>query len=476
MAAFLILSPKEQEEYKTYESVLAVAADPEKIAAKKNAAKEEIEALNNVHKLDFEQPSEAAALWIKGNRTLEGHGEPANASKALKYYTEAAEQGLAQAFWSLGKLYEEGLGVKENRKLALKKYKEGAEKEDANCLFTIGRIMEEEANQSLSGKVDLTEAARYYKAAADKGCAKAKTKLGHWIEEGIYSGERISDPITYYKEAAKANDGLAFNQLGIGCYKLGEYKAAIENFTLSKSLGCVNSLTNLGLCYERGTGVIKDKNTAIEFHQQAANKRHIPSILSLAFIFKQYRRYQEASMWYRQALIENSRTVEAYIGLAELYLIGKGTEKNSELAFKNFEKAGELGSGEGYKRCGDLMLGKGRMDKGAMKKAMRYYKKAVKLNNVEAMILLGEIYERGNDQVEPDIGKAVSYYDKAYSSGSPYGGIAKAMFLLERETKADKENARKIISEVVRDNPDDERLKAYMESTGILALIKGVSC
>jgi len=463
MAAFLIMTHKEQEEYKTYESILAVAEDPEEIIKRRNAAKEEIEELNNEHKLNFEEQSEATVFWIKGNRALEGHGESININRALKYYTEAAEQGLPEAYWSLGKLYEEGLGVKENEKLAAKKYKEGAEKGDPKCLFALGRIAEEEANKSLSGKVDLTEAVRNYRAAADKGSAAAKAKLGGWIEEKIIPDERATDPITYYKEAAKANDGLAFNQLGRYYYKLGEYKSAIENFQQSKSLNCINSLTNLALCYEEGTGVIKDKNTAMEYHEQAANQRHIPSMLSLAHILKQYGKHKEASMWYRQAIIENVKTSEAYLGLAELYLSGKGVERSIELAFKNFSKAGEYGNGEGYKRCGDIVMEK------SMSKAIKYYKKAVKLDNTEAMLLLGEIYEKST---EPDIGIAINYYDKAYTNGNPYGGIAKAMILLERKTKADRESAEKIISDVMENNPNDGRLREYIESIGVFNLMK----
>ena len=54
-------------------------------------------------------------------------GVPKNDKAAVKWYTKAAEQGLAEAQFVLGTMYADGIGVPENDKTAVKWYTKAAE-------------------------------------------------------------------------------------------------------------------------------------------------------------------------------------------------------------------------------------------------------------------------------------------------------------------------------------------------------------
>ena len=68
-------------------------------------------------------PQEANKL---GLNYLNGDGVAQDYAKALKYFSQAAEQGVAEAQNKLGDMYEKGLGINKDYGQALSWYRKAA--------------------------------------------------------------------------------------------------------------------------------------------------------------------------------------------------------------------------------------------------------------------------------------------------------------------------------------------------------------
>lgn len=90
----------------------------------------------------------------------------------------------------------------------------------------------------------------------------------------------------YWAEKAKNNHFLAaYDILGLIYISKKEYFLAKMYLEKSAQLGNSNSMYNLGLLYENGTGVTKDLNIAISWYEQAANSGSIIAYVNLGVIY-----------------------------------------------------------------------------------------------------------------------------------------------------------------------------------------------
>jgi TPR repeat protein len=67
----------------------------------------------------------------------------------------------------------------------------------------------------------------------------------------------------------EANDPVAMQQQGTGCYKKGDYSSAFEYYTKAAELGDIEAHYNLSICYALGHGVEKDEKKRV-FHLEEA--------------------------------------------------------------------------------------------------------------------------------------------------------------------------------------------------------------
>ena len=67
-----------------------------------------------------------------------GQGVPQDYKQAVKWYTEAAEQGNASVQYNLGVMYYNGQGVPQDYKQAVKWYIKAAEQGDASAQVNLG--------------------------------------------------------------------------------------------------------------------------------------------------------------------------------------------------------------------------------------------------------------------------------------------------------------------------------------------------
>jgi TPR repeat protein len=97
-------------------------------------------------------------------------------SEALAKLRPAVEAGDTRAMYNLGVMYRDSLGVQRDRVKAKALFLSAAEKGHALAQYAIARLFYEDSN--------FTEAARWYRKAADQGDIEALYNLGYMYHEG----------------------------------------------------------------------------------------------------------------------------------------------------------------------------------------------------------------------------------------------------------------------------------------------------
>jgi TPR repeat protein len=76
------------------------------------------------------------------------------------------------------------------------------------------------------------------------------------------------------------------NALGSLFYnEMKDYKQAAEWFKKAADRGFTRALNNLGICYEFGHGVDRDRDTAFKLFKESAEKGYTEGMLNLALMY-----------------------------------------------------------------------------------------------------------------------------------------------------------------------------------------------
>ena len=144
------------------------------------------------------------------------------ASIGPKALTDAAEAGDPLALFEIGVRYTDGRGV----------------------------------------AADPSEAANWYKLAADRGFAPAQYRLANLFEKGTGVTRDMDKAISYYRQAADAGNASAMHNLAVlhasGAAGEPDYATAVEWFRKAADLGVSDSQFNLAILYARGNGTAQD--------------------------------------------------------------------------------------------------------------------------------------------------------------------------------------------------------------------------
>ncbi|OON96504.1 MAG: hypothetical protein ATN31_01785 [Candidatus Epulonipiscioides saccharophilum] len=182
----------------------------------------------------------------------------------------------------------------------------------------------------------------------------------------------------------------------------------------------------LGLCYKKGLGVIKNAETAFVWLEKAAQKDHAEAQCELAaayakgdFTQKNLKWYygdgakqdlENSIFWYKKSAYQG--VSEAQYQLARCYKKGLGVEKNILEAIFWYEKAADQEHTKALCSLGNCYaIGDG-VRKNLLT-AVEFWEKAANHNNVNAQYVLGECYDQGWYGVEKDFEKAVGFWEKA---------------------------------------------------------------
>jgi len=221
------------------------------------------------------------AQSMLGNCYLTGMGVAMNYKEAVKWYKLAAIQKDPIAELNLGVIYILGLGVEVDYQYARERFevcaKAAKDKSiQAKAIYYLGTIYE----KAKGVKKDLEKAYKLYSQATCLGNADSKVALARFYMQGI---------------VIKKDLDFAQNHLIIAL-KDGAEKAPEEIYNLAK-------------LYQKN-----DKKTAFTLYELAANKKHVKSIVAVAYC----------------------------------YLQGNGTIQSKEMAKIFFKEAAKYGSEEAY--------------------------------------------------------------------------------------------------------------------------------
>ncbi|MCK5374531.1 MAG: SEL1-like repeat protein, partial [Alphaproteobacteria bacterium] len=142
-----------------------------------------------------EAQHDLGAIYIAGRGNIRQ-----NLKRAVFWFTEAANNGVANAKYNLGVLYHQGLGVSEDLDKAISLYEAASEMGHPEAQYNLGI-----ANiEGIGMPYNPNNAARYFESAARHDVVEAAYNLGLIYENGLLGETQPDIALTWYKYAADA--------------------------------------------------------------------------------------------------------------------------------------------------------------------------------------------------------------------------------------------------------------------------------
>lgn len=184
-----------------------------------------------------------------------------------------AKVGDEDAQLAVGVAYETGVNAKLDLAEAARWFRQAGLQGNVEAQFRLARIVVKGAKGL---KQDIPTALRLFQAAAEKHHAGAMNAFGQMLQNGQGVAADPAKAVDWYRKAADAGLADAQNNLGM-MYLNGkgvgrDLKEAFRLFELAANQGDSWGLNNLGGMYEAGWGVAKDSEKAIDLYKQAAAK------------------------------------------------------------------------------------------------------------------------------------------------------------------------------------------------------------
>ena len=183
------------------------------------------------------------------------------------------EKGNYAACFDLGQLYYHGdKGVQKDIQRAMSYFKEAADNGIAMAAYQMGRIYETGNAEDLPA--DQLQSFKWYARAAKEGLPEAENNLGSCYFFGRGVDVDYEKAFRLYKSSAEKGNNEAEMNVGI-CYAAGkgvkqDYALAYTWWKKAAEQGHVKAMVNLATCYEMGVGTIQDVSEAYCWYGKAA--------------------------------------------------------------------------------------------------------------------------------------------------------------------------------------------------------------
>lgn len=253
--------------------------------------------------------------------------------------------GDVDAQFNLGTLYENGLGVKPDATKAARWYQEAARRRLGLAQVALVRLQRAGA---IDSKV-VEDGIRLLETAARRGSAEAQYELGVAYDRGLGVTQNFATAAGWYQRAAE--QGLADAQYNVAAlYDQGLGTArdparALEWYTRAADAGEPRAMNNLGYLYEKGFDGPQDYAKAVSWYRRAARSGLAIAQSNLAALYYLghgvERDLERAARWYREAAEQGDTVGQNGLGL--LYANGLGVERDLVEAMALFTRAAEAG-------------------------------------------------------------------------------------------------------------------------------------
>lgn len=267
-------------------------------------------------------------------------------------------------------------------------------------------------------EIDLAEALKYYKLAADQGHMHAQVYAALLLDDGKGSAQNMREAAKYYRMAADQGHPVAqmnyaymlFDGRGTNRNR----KDAAKYFTSCADAGYVAAQYKLALMLYNGQGVPRNTRLAIKYFQRVVFDKHKLSskYMRLPHEISQVQMVHESARCIRSAA--ESGCVEAQQVYAWLLMAGEVFQKDVKEAMSFFRKAADKGDrGSQYYLGLHLSATPGANN---INEAARYFKLAADQNYPQAQFQYALLLDNG-DGMNRDYAEAAKYYKLAADQG-----------------------------------------------------------
>jgi|GEM_PF-3099328 len=341
------------------------------------------------------------AEWFR----LGTNGAEKDAEKAAKWYMEVAKKKGelgAKALYHMGEMWKQYDG-----RLQASFYREAALLGNADALKKTGMTLE----------------VLKYTILAEAGFSWGQYKIGNWYYYGTNGlSQNYAEALKWYTQAAKHNTeagAKAMNDIGV-MYDKGHgveknKEVALQWYLKAAALGNEYALSNLGAIYYNGNVVRKNKTLAKDYYIKAvwAGKSDVATKLQSLFGMK-------LTKLMKHTLAEAKKgNFEAQYRLGIWYRDGNGLKQDYAEARQWFELAAQHGTAVGATAMNalGLMYYEGQGVEKNYEEAHQWFLKAAALGNKYGLYNMGRCYQNGHG-VEKDLVKALAYYKQAFLAGN----------------------------------------------------------
>jgi len=284
-----------------------------------------------------------------------------------------ATDGNAEAQCMLGDSYDEGKGVPQDYTQAAFWWRKAAEQGDADAQYNLGASYD----YGQGVPQDYAQAALWYRKAAEQGLADAQDALGVLYDYGQGVPQDYAQAALWFRKAAEQGDAHAQYDLG-AWYKEGVNQGAPQD----------------------------DPQTAFWRRKIRAWRAYVNSV---DFHRSEHWRYTQAAFWYRKAAEQGDADAQDTLG--DLYSSGQGVRRDYAQAALWYRRAAEQGNADAQDSLGDLYhRGQGVPQDDAQ--AATWFHKAAEQGDADAQESLGDLYDTGRG-VPRDYAEAYFWYDLA---------------------------------------------------------------
>jgi len=204
---------------------------------------------------------------------------------------------------------------------------------------------------------------------------------------------------------------------GRKAYINGDYETAYDILQPLAEDGDSEAQKMLGIMYDYGHGVEKNKQKALTWYLKSARQGQTAvqyQVGSKYFHGEDVEQnYRKAAEWWQRAASDGQMDAQFNLGL--MYFRGLSLEQDDRRAAELFRAAAEQGHGQAQYSLG-VMYAFGQGVEQNYREALNWFQKAAEQGVAQAQYNLGVFYENGHG-VERDIDEAAGWYERAAARG-----------------------------------------------------------
>lgn len=220
--------------------------------------------------------------------------------------------------------------------------------------------------------------------------------------------------------AALSSAALADFEAGWGAYQQGDFATALAVWRPLAEAGEARAQFNLGVMFDQGRGVARDRESAILWWRKASEQGMTQAMHNLANIYISgegaAQDYEEALKWLR--LAAEKGLARSQYTLGKMYSYGLGVAPDEGQAVTWYRKAAEQGFDRAQYTLGKMYRdGVGGLEASA-EEAARWFRRAAVQGYAKAQSHLGSRYARGEGVPKDEI-EALMWMTLAADRGHP---------------------------------------------------------